>query len=40
VQGATCRDEPVCALVIAVYEAETWRRDGGSTDEDACGCAR
>jgi arginine decarboxylase len=28
VQGAVCRDEPVCALVIAVYEHETWRRDG------------
>jgi arginine decarboxylase len=28
VQGATCRDEPVCALVIAVFEHETWRRDG------------
>jgi arginine decarboxylase len=40
VQGATCRDEPVCALVIAVYEADTWRRDGGTADEDACGCAR
>ena len=28
VQGVACRDEPVCALVIAVYEHETWRRDG------------
>lgn len=28
VQGAVCRDEPVCALVIAVFEHETWRRDG------------
>jgi arginine decarboxylase len=27
VQGVECRDEPVCALVIAVYEHETWRRD-------------
>lgn len=27
VQGTTCRDQPVCALVIAVYEHETWRRD-------------
>lgn len=28
VQGVTCRDEPVCALVIAAFEHETWRRDG------------
>jgi arginine decarboxylase len=28
VQGAVCEDEPVCALVIAAYEHETWRRDG------------
>lgn len=40
VQGATCRDEPVCALVIAVYEADTWRRDGGCAAEGACGCPR
>lgn len=40
VQGATCHDEPVCALVIAVYEAETWRRDGEAVDEGAAGCGR
>ena len=27
VQGTRCVDEPVCALVMAVYEHETWRRD-------------
>jgi arginine decarboxylase len=27
VQGTRCEDEPVCALVMAVYEHETWRRD-------------
>jgi arginine decarboxylase len=25
VQGGVCRAEPVCSLVVAVYEAESWR---------------
>jgi len=25
VQGGVCRDEPVCSLVVAVYESESWR---------------
>ena len=37
VQGAVCDIDPVCALVIAVYEAETWRRPGAPLDEHAGG---
>lgn len=28
VQGATCEGEPVCALVMAVYESEPWHLAG------------
>lgn len=37
VQGATCDGEPACALVLAAYEAETWRRDAGGPPS---GCHR
>jgi arginine decarboxylase len=26
VRGGVCHDQPICSLVVAVYEAEGWRR--------------